>query len=65
MLARNDLVEYLADNYGTCDRDADCYHGRDANGHFNGCLFLGWKGRGCPHWHPLGITTFEELSIIQ
>jgi len=61
MLARNDLAEYLADNYGTCDRGSDCYHGRDARGRFNGCLRVGWRGRACPHWHPTTATNWDEL----
>lgn len=61
MLARNDLSDYLLDNYGHCDRAEDCYHGRDAAGRFNGCLRIGWQGRACKHWHPLGAQTFEEL----
>lgn len=64
MLARNDLTDYLADNYGTCDRGADCYHGKDDRGRFNGCLRVGWKGRACKHWHPLGVQTFEEIATL-
>jgi hypothetical protein len=44
--------EYALDNYGTCDREADCYWGKDAAGRFDGCLRVGWRGRDCPHWHP-------------
>lgn len=65
MLARNDLAEYLLDNYGVCDREADCYHGKDKSGRFNGCLRTGWRGRECKHWHPLGATSLEELSDQQ
>ena len=61
MLAKNDLVDYITDNYGTCDRGADCYHGKDAAGRFNGCLRTGWKGKACPYWHPTKATSFEDL----
>ena len=57
MLARDDLATYIADHYGTCDRDHparnDCYWGTDAAGRLNGCLRTGWRGVGCPHWHPV------------
>lgn len=62
MLARNDLADYLLDNYGACARGADCYWGKDAAGRDNGCLKVGWRGRGCKHWQPLGATTLDELS---
>jgi hypothetical protein len=65
MLAHNDLAEYLLDNYGTCDRGADCYWGKDAQGNFNGCLRVGWIGRSCKHWKPLGATSYAELSQMQ
>lgn len=58
----SDLADYLLDYYGTCDRDEDCYWGKDQLGRPNGCLNVGWKGRGCPHWKPLGATTYEELK---
>lgn len=61
MLVRNDLSDYLLDNYGQCDRGTDCYWGRNAAGQFNGCLKVGWQGRGCKHWQPLGAQTIEEL----
>lgn len=48
----SDLADYLADHYGTCDRGADCYHGRAAPGVFDGCLRTGWRGRACDHWAP-------------
>lgn len=49
-----DLAEYLLDNYGTCELEAGCYW-------CPGCLKNGWLGRACPHWKPLGVTTWEEL----
>jgi hypothetical protein len=58
---RSDLAEYLLDNYGVCDRDADCYWGKDEYGLDNGCLRLGWRGRKCKHWHPMGVTSWNEL----
>lgn len=62
MLARNDLSDYLLDNYGTCARGADCYHGTDHRGRPDGCAKVGWKGRACTHWHPLGAQTLDELK---
>ena len=56
------MSDYFLDNYGTCDREADCYWGKDKNGKWNGCLKVAWKGRACPHWHPLGVTTSGELD---
>lgn len=61
MLARNDIADYLLDHYGTCDREADCYWGQDKRGNYNGCLRNGWRGRECKHWHPLGVTSLQEL----
>lgn len=65
MLARNYLSDYLLDHYGHCDRGADCYWGRDAAGQFDGCLRIGWRGRGCKHWHPTGAQTLDELRDEQ
>ena len=59
------LSDYLLDHYGFCDRETDCYWGKDAKGRDNGCNKIGWKGRSCPHWHPLGATTYEELAQIK
>lgn len=50
--------DYIADNYGTCRRGADCYWAP-------GCLRTGWIGRGCPHWQPVKAKTWEELAIEQ
>jgi hypothetical protein len=65
MLARNDLVEYLLDHHGLCDRDRpdrnDCYWGKDAAGRENGCLKVGWLGRGCKHWRPIGGTNLDYI----
>lgn len=46
--------DYILDNYGTCDRNADCYWGKDKTGQFDGCLHpkVGWRGRECKHWYP-------------
>ena len=69
MLARNELAEYLAEHYGTCDRDRpernDCYWGVDAKGQRNGCLFAGWRGRECPHWRPTNAMTWEEMIATE
>lgn len=62
MLARNDLADYLLDNYGTCARETDCYWGKDERGEWNGCHRTGWRGRQCKHWKPLGATSLEELA---
>jgi hypothetical protein len=59
MLARNDIADYLLDNYGECSRGEDCYWGKDGKGH--SCLRQGWLGRACKHWHPLGVTSLDEL----
>lgn len=64
MLARNELSAYIADNYGTCDRGADCYHGTDSRGRLNGCLRTGWRGVSCSHWHPVEAASWEELMIL-
>jgi hypothetical protein len=62
MLARNELADYIADNYGACDRGTDCYWGKDTRGGRNGCLYTGWKGRECRHWHPVAAQTWDELK---
>lgn len=54
-------ADYILDNYGECTRGADCYFGKDAQGRDNGCRKIGWIGRYCPHWKPLGSTSWEEL----
>ena len=58
MLARNELLDYLLDHHGHCDRDRpkrnDCYWGP-------GCLKTGWMGRLCPHWHPVEGDDLERL----
>jgi len=59
----DDLADYLLDHYGTCVRGPDCYWGVDRHSKFDGCLKTGWKGRGCPHWRPLGATTYAELRL--
>jgi hypothetical protein len=58
------MKEYLLDNYGECDRGPDCYWGKDSKENWNGCLRMGWKGRACSHWKPLGATTMEELYAM-
>ena len=45
--------DYILDTYGTCDRESDCYWGKDKQGKYNGCLQVGWRGRDCLHWHPI------------
>lgn len=65
MLARNELADYIADNYGSCERGADCYWGRDGAGRFNGCLRVGWRGRDCENWRPVEARTWDELKSTQ
>ncbi len=65
MLARNELAEYLLDNYGECERGEDCYWGKNAFGRWDGCLRTGWKGRLCKYWKPLGATDYEGLKRAQ
>lgn len=61
-----DVLAYVQENYGTCDRDNgkrnDCYWGTDATGQENGCLKSGWRGRNCNHWHP--VEGQELVSLI-
>lgn len=64
MLARNDLADYLLDNYGICERGPDCYWGKDSGGRYNGCLKTGWRGQQCDHWKPLGATNLDELRSL-
>jgi hypothetical protein len=68
MLARNELLDYLLDTYGHCDRDKgkqnDCYWGTDTLGHPNGCLRAGWKGRACKHWHPIEGELLDRLLTV-
>lgn len=60
----DDISPYLLDHYGTCKRGPDCYWGKDAQGKFDGCLRVGWKGRMCAHWTPSGAKTLEELRSL-
>jgi hypothetical protein len=53
MLARNDLAQYIADNYGRCKLDPHCL-----------CLRSGavsWYGCACSKWVPTTATTLAEL----
>lgn len=50
----SDIADYMLDHYGTCDLGRGCYWKP-------GCLRTEWLGRGCKHWHPLGVTSMEEL----
>lgn len=65
MLVRNEALEHLLDHYGSCDRNLaernDCYWGKNECGQFNGCLKVGWLGRGCEHWHPIEGDTLDKL----
>lgn len=61
--ASNSYADYIADHYGNCDRGSDCYHGTDERGCFNGCLKVGWLGRGCKHWHPVNARNYDELRV--
>ena len=64
MLARNEIADYLLDNYGECNRGSDCYWGTDALGRWNGCLRTGWRGRQCKHWQSSGATNLDELRTV-
>lgn len=68
MLARPDALDYVLEHYGTCDRDAgkqnNCYWGKDGAGRENGCLKTGWRGRDCPHWHPVEGETLATLLAM-
>ena len=55
------IADYLLDNYGTCVRGSDCFWDSDRLGH--PCLRVGWLGRQCRYWKPLGITTLDELKM--
>ena len=61
MLARDELADYIADNYGTCARGSDCYWGTNVAGKLNGCLRVGWRGRDCAHWRPVEARNWDEL----
>lgn len=58
MLARNELLDHILDTFGRCDRDQpkrnDCYWGP-------GCLKTGWRGRACPHWHPVEGDDLDKI----
>lgn len=60
----SELEYYIKNNYGICDREENCYHGKDANGHLNGCLATGWMGMQCPHWHPVPDTEMEKMKVF-
>jgi hypothetical protein len=47
-----ELTDYLADFYGRCAAQA-CACNRPGQ----------WKGRGCPHWQPMGWQSFDEISV--
>lgn len=47
--------DYFLDNYGECLAPERCA----TKG--VGCLRTTWKGRLCPYWKPLGITSWQEL----
>ena len=55
----SDLSDYIADNYGECVRDTDCYFAND------GCRKIGWLGRACPHWRPVMARDWDELAAAQ
>lgn len=66
MLARDDLRAYLAEHYGTCERDRrqrnDCYWGKDGAGRDNGCLRTGRRHADCLHWRPLPPEELDNLA---
>jgi len=44
--------DYFLDTYGTCELGAPrC-----------SCLKKEWLGRGCLHWQPLGVKSFDDLK---
>jgi hypothetical protein len=47
------LRDYLLDNYGVC-KATPC-----------ACVAGVWRGRACPHWQPLGATSYVELEQSQ
>ena len=51
MLARNDLPDYVADNYGECSLERCA------------CLRTGWTGRGCQNWKPVQARDWDELLV--
>jgi hypothetical protein len=53
VLARDELADYIADNYGTCDLGASCV-----------CLKSSqpWLGRACRHWHPADARDRDEIT---
>jgi hypothetical protein len=55
VLARDDLADYIADNYGTCDLGA-----------LYVCLKSGnpWVGRGCRHWNPADARDWDEMRAL-
>lgn len=56
-LTDQQTVVYLADHYGACRRQKAGDECR--------CVGPGkrWLGRFCPHWEPLGATTFADLGL--
>ena len=57
---REDMAEYLLDNYGECALgSARCYHGPGPQ-----CLKLGWRGRACENWKPLGARTLKDFRLL-
>ena len=48
---KNDLADYLLDNYGTCTLKSACV-----------CRRTVWLGRACGAWQTLGARTWEELA---
>lgn len=64
----SDVLNYVLEHYGHCDRDNgkqnDCYWGKDTAGRENGCLKTIWRGRLCPHWHPVEGETRAALIAM-
>ena len=54
------ILDYILDNYGTCERGADCYFSR------NGCRnpVNEWRGRACIYWQPVEGDSLEVILRV-
>jgi hypothetical protein len=64
---KQELLEYLRNEYGSCTRPLgpndrnDCFWGKNAQGYDDGCLKTGWKGAACPYWQPADEDFLDGL----